>query len=164
MRLLLVTIASLGPGIVASTSSVEAVHVREVIKRQDPSSIDLDSIFASQTLIPSACLTIPDLPPAPTVPPALVSAMSKGADPCSLTGDAQQQLSSYESQFSDWIKTAEQSYRDALSDCPIASLAPTGLDPMDGATGKGSGNVAPKATMAAAVGVWAGVAGIVAAL
>ncbi|KAF1972657.1 hypothetical protein BU23DRAFT_155623 [Bimuria novae-zelandiae CBS 107.79] len=108
-----------------------------------PSSIDLNSLLSDVgTLLPSGfsdCLPPSDLPAAPTIPADVFSALATYTDVChkpSFTGSAGQHYSSYLSEMSkyeednapkitSWINKLE-------SDCPYASLVPTGAADLSG--------------------------------
>lgn len=165
----------------------EVIQVREVVGRQDISSIDLG------TLIPSGCLPPSTLEPAPTPPSGILSALATWTDPCetpSFTGDASEQYKSYTSALSSWaenVAPAFSSWQEEYSTaCPYASMATLdasmtaaisdftnfacsstkGPDATDkpNATGAGSTGAAPQQTAFAAAAAGLVAAGVVAML
>ncbi|KAJ4299469.1 hypothetical protein N0V90_004714 [Kalmusia sp. IMI 367209] len=154
MSLSILSIALLASSALAAPRpEIEVVQVRQVAKRQDTSSIDLGDLLPSSidlgdlssllpssldlgdfsTLIPSGCLPPSDLEEAPTPPPDVVSAIQTWSDYChapSFTGSVAEHYSSYQSEALSWASKNEpelESWLSAFStDCPYASLMPTG--------------------------------------
>lgn len=205
----------------APRAEVEVIEIRQALKRQDSSSFDLNPFtsldlgsFSSllpslaplpsinlDTIIPSACRVPTDIPQAPTPPANVVSALATWTNYCdvpSLTGQADQDYSSYQSAVSKWndengakfsswfsvVKTGCSYYSevpDLVTFNPTDSAAigsflasnTLGLSQLScsgaketgkGGTLGGSSGAAPQPTAFAAVGVLAGVAGMIAVL
>ncbi|KAF2812160.1 uncharacterized protein BDZ99DRAFT_460930 [Mytilinidion resinicola] len=100
----------------------EIIQIRQVERRQDVSSIDIN------TLIPSGCIPPSGLLAVPTAPSAVLSALATWTNPCevpSLTGAAGAEYTSYKSAISSWAKensakleSWESAYKTA---CPYAA-------------------------------------------
>ncbi|KAF2799285.1 hypothetical protein K505DRAFT_321270 [Melanomma pulvis-pyrius CBS 109.77] len=169
--------------------NVEIVQIRQVERRQDTSSIDLGDLIPSGCIFPTDIAPVPTAPLA--VASAFASFTNPCAIP-SITGSAASQYSSYTSALSSWAKENSakiESWESAFKTaCPLASVTlpsvslpsntallslsiascgatlKSGGDATGTATGSGSTGAAPQQTVfAAAAGILAGFAGVVAA-